>query len=225
MTAFTYEGRPVPPDAREALLGDAATRAWIVRAAVAHPGVAAAVVAAAVSLLDDPAAGARAAALLALRALSARPQVSAVCDAFFAAPAAFVGVADPLAPGRTLAQSALAFVTGAAPRTHAGARDLLRRGLAIAELRAEAWRALAADDGESPLPHLADLLREHPRLAGPVATQYALVHTALCERAAQAVADLPDEPKRAFAAALQKHLLRIHAVKRWVACRRALFGR
>jgi hypothetical protein len=225
MTAFTYEGRPVPPDLREALLGDAPTRAWIVRAAVAHPGLADALLAEAAALVAEPEPLARAVGVQVLRALAARPRVGAVCDAFAAAPERFVGVPDPLFPERTLAQSALAFVTEAAPRTHAGARALLRRGLGVPELRVEAWRALAADDGESPLPHLADLIRQHPQLAGPVATQYALVHTALCERAAHAVADLPDEPKRAFAAALQKHLLRIHAVKRWVACRRVLFGK
>lgn len=97
--------------------------------------------------------------------------------------------------------------------------------MGVPELRVEAWRVMAADDGEGPLPHLADFLREHPHLAGPVATQYALVHQSLCEAAATAVAPLPEDLRRAFAASLQKHLMRIHSVRRWVTCRRILFGK
>jgi hypothetical protein len=216
----TFEGKALPagPALAEALRGEA--RAWLVRAAVSDAAFADAVLAAADGLL---AGDAPAVALHLYRALAARTRLAHVAAAFTADPPRFVGVPDALAPGRTLAQTALAFVADVAPRAHP-ARELLRRAMAVPELRREAWQALA-DDGEGPLPHLADLIREHPQLAGPVATRYALVHTPLCEAAARAAAALPDEPKRAFGAALQKHLMRIHAVRRWVECRRILFGR
>ncbi|MEZ4472419.1 MAG: hypothetical protein R3F60_16820 [bacterium] len=90
-------------------------------------------------------------------------------------------------------------------------------------MRALAWKV--ADAPAAILPHLAALLTEHPALAGEAGTRFALLFGEHCEAAAAAVAPLPAPTREAFAAALEKHLLRVHAVKRWVACRRLLLGR
>ena len=50
-----------------------------------------------------------------------------------------------------------------------------------------------------------------------------LVHSDHSLAACQALAEIPEEIRRAFAAELEKHLKRIFAVKLWIDCRRALF--
>lgn len=224
---FEFEGRPAPEPARLGLaLADDADRARLVRAAVVHAPFAAAVLDACRALLTAETPRDRAAAVHVAHALGARPLVDPVCAALAEAPDGFVGVPDPLGPdGATLALTALRFLIEVALPDHPGTRRALRDAMAIDELRVEAWHALGARDPEAVLPHLGALLTQAPRLAGAVATRFALVHTPHVEAAARAVAPLPEETRRAFAADLEKHLRRIFAIRRWVTCRRILFGR
>lgn len=217
-----FEGRPLPlPEGLgAALIG--ADRAWLVRAAVVHGDFARALAdAARVSLsARDP--RARAAALAVVEALSARAVVGAVIDAVRGAPGDWVGVPDVIAGG-TLAQTALRLAVESWGARRAA--DFARWALGVPELRVDAWRALGAEDPHIVLPHLAVLLSEAPALAGEVATRFALVHGEQCVAACDAIAGLPMETRRAFGATLEKHLRRVFAIRRWVECRRALFGR
>ncbi|MFN3197833.1 MAG: hypothetical protein ACE366_05380 [Bradymonadia bacterium] len=208
-----------------ALLHSEASRSWLIRAAVESPALAEAMEDVAADWLAGGTTLERAVAIHTGRALMARMLIAPVVQGLSAQDGRFVGVEDALAPGRTLAQTALDFLIQVRPRNHRASAEVLRASLAVPELRVEAWRAICADDPEGPLPYLADLILGSPELAGPIATQYALVHTDHCEAAARAVADLPEPLKRAFAEALHKHLDRIHSIKRWVYCRRILFGK
>ncbi|MCB9547217.1 MAG: hypothetical protein H6706_15405 [Myxococcales bacterium] len=220
-----FEGAPLPAgDAlAQALQGDAASRARLVRAAVVHAPFAAAVVATCQALFADGAPRPRGAAIHAAHALLARALIGPLAEAVAAD--ALVGVADPFQPGRSLAYSALLYLAEVAPPWDARARAALAHGLSQPELRPLAWRVIGADAPEAVLPHLGALLTEQPALADEVGTRFALLFPTHCEAAAAAVAPLPLATREAFAAALEKHLLRVHAVKRWVACRRLLLGR
>ncbi|MCB9553327.1 MAG: hypothetical protein H6705_15890, partial [Myxococcales bacterium] len=138
-------------------------------------------------------------------------------------PADWIAIPDPEHPDRTLAQAALRLaLTLAGPRRLA---DTLRWALTVPELAPDAWHALGADDPDAVLPHLAALLTTTPALAPAVATRFALVHTARSADACRALAPLPEATRRAFAAALEKHLRRVSALRQWITCRRILFGR
>ena len=221
-----FEGRVLPDDAAllTAISGDAANRGWLVRAGVVDPPFASALLAAARAGLADPSAQVRGAALQVADALLARPLLDRVVDCLIDAPHAWFGVTDPVTGG-TLAQGALRFVERAAPPGHPARARVLRAALPVPEVRVQAWRALGADDPAAVLPHLATLLTDAPGLADELATRLALLHLDLCEPACVALADAPESVRRAFANPLERHLKRIFAIKRWVACRRALFGR
>lgn len=221
-----FEGRALPDAAACAALiragGD--DRAWLVRAAVVHATVADAVVAASEALLTDDDAS-RGAALATLRALASRGSVPAVIEALRAAPERWIGALDREDPTRTLAQAALRLAIELAGPRRPAVADALRWAIAVPELRLDAWHALGADAPDAVLPHLGALLQATPALAEAVATRFALVHTERCEDACHAIAALPETTRRAFAAPLEKHLRRISAIRRWVGCRRILFGR
>lgn len=214
---------PEPADPTAALAARLTTdRAALIRAAVVDPALADAVTAAALTHLTAPAPQ-RAAALQALRALAARGAVPALIAALRAHPADWLAIPDPENPPRTLAQTALHLaLTLAGPHR---LTDTLRWALTIPELAPDAWHALGADDPDAVLPHLAALLTAAPALAPAVATRFALVHTPRCEDACRALAPLPEATRRAFAATLEKHLRRVAAIRRWITCRRLLFGR
>lgn len=224
-TPFLFEGHQIPT--REALadaLLDDRRRPWLVRAAVENAGLADAVDEIAIGLLasDDP--HARGVALQLGRALMTRALISAVLKAL-ERPEGLVGCPDPQQPRQTLAQSAVDYLVEVRPRGHRAIERALRAAMAFPELRTRVWDALSGEDPEAMLPHLAELIEQAPELARAVATRYALVHTEHCEAASEAVIDLSPELKAAFGEALNKHLTRIHAIKRWVACRRILFGK
>lgn len=219
----TFEGVPWPTDLPAALL-DADQRARWVRAAVVHASFAGDVITACTAMLAAEAPEARSVAIQVGRALLARALTTPLAAAILADDPAFAATPDPGRPGWTLAQSALALVAEVASPGHREARAALRHALGRPDLMALAWRVVGGEDADAVLPHLPELLRTHPELADEVGTRFALLFTDRCEEAAQAAAGLPEATRRALGAALEKHLLRIHAVKRWVACRRALFG-
>ncbi len=226
MTGAAWDGGPLPAgDALRAALCDPAARPRLVRAAVVDAAFAAEVDGWVPALLADPDPQARGAALLLAQALCGRHHAARISAALRDDAAALVGIADPAQPGQTLALSALRYLVSIPGPRHRAARPGIQASLAHPELRVEAWRAMADDEPEAVLPHVAALLRAAPELADPVATRFALVHTAHVEAAAAEVAGLPEATRRAFGAALEKHLKRIFAVKRWVACRRILFGK
>ena len=205
---------------------DPDTRARIVRAAVEDRAVHAALLPVVEAGLRDADAGRRAVALHLARALMARSLLTPVLDAFDAAPEAFLGVPDPEARtgAGTLAQAVFAFVREARPRGHARAEAFLRQALSWPELRVEAFYAIGMDDGAVLRPHLVALLGERPDLAAALGTQYALLHKDEALAACEVLSAAPEAPRRAFWAALSRHLDRVHAIKLKVACRRALFG-
>lgn len=209
------------------LTSDPETRARIVRAAVEDRVVHAALLPVVEAGLRDADVGQRAVALQLARALMARSLLEPVLDAFAAAPEAFLGVPDPEARapgGGTLAQAVFAFVREARPRGHARAEAFLRQALSWPELRVEAFYAIGMDDGAVLRPHLVALLADRPDLAGPLGTQYALLHRGDALAACETLAAAPEAPRRVFWTALSRHLDRVHAIKLKVACRRALFG-
>lgn len=221
---FEFEGRRTPPaeGLRAALpaLVRGPERAWIVRAAVVSAPLADAALEAAESMLDGPPDD-KSAALIVAHGLLGRRLVAPLADRMTSD--GWLGVPDPAAPRSTLAQQALRFVVDAiGPRR---ARPILERAIAVPELRVLAWGALAGEAPDLVLPHLAALLTEAPGLAPDVATRFALVHTARCHEACRAISGLPEPTRRAFGLALEKHLRRIFAIRRWAECRRILFGR
>lgn len=209
-----------PADLRAALL-DPAGRAAVVRAAVVRGALADAAVAEAGRMLDDSV-EARSAALVVARALVGRRLVPALLARL--ADPGWAGVEDPARPGASLAQGALRFAVEAVGPRRADVRAALERAVDVPGLRVIAWRALADDAPTVVLPSLGALLAEAPGLAEEVATRFALVHGALCPAACRAVAGLPAPTRRAFGAALEKHLRRVSAIRRWAECRRILFG-
>lgn len=226
MSATGWDGAPIPQGLalREALLDDA-QRPRLVRAGVVDHQVAQAIDDWVVDLLGDPDPRARGVALQLAHAGGARWHARPVARALAERAADFVGVPDPIQPGQSLGQSALRYLVAVPGAGHSAARSGLAAALAHGELRLEAWRGLADQDPAVLLPHVADLLRQDPALAEPVATRFALVHTDHAEAVCAEVAGLPEATRRAFAQALEKHLKRIFQVKRWVVCRRVLFGR
>ncbi|MCB9538840.1 MAG: hypothetical protein H6704_21610 [Myxococcales bacterium] len=218
-----FEGRTLPVGSalRAALCGDGPTRAWLVRAAVVHPPFTALLMDTAGALFADADADARAAALEVAAALNARPLLARLVDALEARPEDWL--TGP--PGATPGHRALAFVERAAPPRSALRRRALAWALTQPALQLAAWRGLGMEHPDLLVPHLPDVLAAAPELADPLATRLALVHTDHCEAACRALAPAPEDLRRAFAAPLEKHLRRIFAIKKWVACRRALFGR
>ncbi len=218
-----FEGRllPVGPALRAAVCGEAATRAWLVRAGVVHPPFTALLLDVAGDLFAAPEAEARAAALEVAAALNARPLLARLVEALEARPAEWLDGPAGATPGHR----ALAFVERAAPPRSALRRRALTWALEQPALRLAAWRGLGMEHPDLLIPHLADVLAAAPDLADPLATRLALVHTDHCEAACRALADAPEELRRAFAGPLEKHLRRIFAIKKWVTCRQALFGR
>ncbi|MCB9521959.1 MAG: hypothetical protein H6702_01095 [Myxococcales bacterium] len=226
MSATAWDGGPLPEgEALRAALLDDAQRPRLVRAGVVDPHVAQAADAWVQPLLFDPDPRARAVGLQVAHAGGSRMHARPVAQALVERAQAFVGVPDPLHPGQTLGQSALRYLVAVPGPGHSAARAGLAAALAHAELRLEAWRALADEDPAVLLPHVGDLLAQAPELAEPVGTRFALVHTAHVEAACLAVAGLPEVTRRAFGQAVEKHLKRIFQVKRWVACRRILLGK
>lgn len=222
--AFEFEGRPTPPPedlvtVLPALLRST-RREWLLRAAVVSEPLAEAVIDAAEGLIGADVAG-RSCALFVARGLGARRLVPAVGRRLFGK--GWVGTADPAEPRRTLAQQGLRFIIEAVGPTRS--RAYLETAMAVPELQVIAYGALAAEEPQAILPHLGDLLVRNPGLAGDVATRFALVHTEHCEAAARAVSALPEPIRIEFGRALEYQLMRISEVKRWVACRRLLFGR
>lgn len=218
-----FEGRLLPVGAalRTAIGGDRATRAWLVRAGVVHPPFTTLLLEACGALFADPDAAQRAAALEVAAALNARPLLAALVDALEDRPGDWL--VDEA--GATLGHRALAFVERAAPPRSALRRRALAWALEQPALRLAAWRGLGMEHPDLLIPHLAEVLRAAPELADPLATRLALVHTEHCEAACRALAAAPEDLRRDFAAPLEKHLRRIFAIKKWVACRQALFGR
>ncbi len=213
---FEFEGRLAPGSSElgEAL-GVEADRAWLVRAAVVYPPVADAVARSCERWLREEDASRWRLALELVGALGVRSLVDCLAERLPAFAADDVAVA----------RDALTLVVALASPGRASRRETLRWALGTPELRVLAWGALGADDPEAVLPHLGELLRQAPELAGEVGRRFALIHTPHCHDAARAVASLPEATRRAFAAELEKHLRRVFQIRRWAECRRILFGR
>ena len=211
---------PSAPDLDAALL-DWRLRPEVVRAAVVHADLAEVVSARLPGLLASGQPRAQAAALAVAHGLCARSLTDTVCEAL----PALTGVRDPLDPEQTLAHRALYFLIEIARPSHQAAQRAIRAAMAEPGLRIVAWGALGNAPASASLPHLFALLDEAPDLAGEVGTRYALVHTESALAASEILATAPLEVRQAYADTLEKHLKRIFAVKKWVVCRRALFGR
>lgn len=217
-----FEGAPLPTAAELPLALVEGDRPRLVRAAVVHAFFAGQVITACTAMLDDPRPGGRGTALQVGHALQARAMADAVAAKILSDSKDFYGVPDPVGRHGSLAAAAVAFLAEVPSPGHAQARLALRQALAHPELAPLAWKVVVEPDAI--LPHLATLLITRPDLAAEAGTRFALLATDRCEEAATVVASLPEGTRRAFAAALEKHLLRIHAVKRWVHCRRILLG-
>lgn len=160
------------------------------------------------------------------RALLARRVARHAAERMLSTPADFYGHVDPIAPEApvSLALTTVRLVAVGRTTSMTAASALLRAALEHAETRREAFLAVAEHDADAALEHLGPLLEAHPDLAGAVGTLFALEHITRCEDAARKVAPLSKTTREAFAEALHKHLDRVHAIKRWVGCRRILFG-
>lgn len=213
---FEFEGSAVPgPGGLRAALLVEADRPRLVRAAVVYSTVAEAALEVAEGLLasDDDDEEVRVGLQL-VDALGARKLVPTLVERL------------PSWVGRgQIARHAFELVVRLAPPIAPHRYRALRWAMTVPELRLLAWHALADDDPEATLPHLAELLDQAPQLAGQVATRFAIVHTAHCLRASQQIARLDEPTRRAFAADLEHQLKRIFQVRIWAECRRALFGR
>lgn len=220
---FEFEGRRTPDadalaDELPALLLGREQH-WILRAAVVSEPLAEAILTVAAELIERSAAG-RSVGITAARALCGRRLVPAITARMFGR--GWLGTPDPGNPRHTLAQNALRAVVEIIGPSRA--RPHLEQAMALPELRVIAYGALAADEPEVILPHLAKLLSEAPGLAEDVAIRFALVHTQACQAACHALKGLPKATRISFGAALQRQLERIGEVRRWVECRRILTG-
>ncbi len=201
------------PDGLRAALLDEVQRARMVRAAVVYPQVTEAAVEVARSLLlsgEDDEVGV---GLQIVDALGARMLGRMMSERL----PSWVG-------RRQLARYALTLLVRLAPPSAPHRHASLRWAMTVPELRLIAWAALGDEEPDATLPHLADLLTEAPHLAGPVATRFAIVHTAHCLRASEQIAELDEATRRAFATDLERQLKRIFQVRMWAECRRVLFG-
>lgn len=223
LMSIEFEGRLVPDDLLAAMIS-ADTRPWLVRAAVCHPQLAAEIGILCEQVLTDDTASSKAlgASIQTAHALMIRrltPLIAAGIET-----GRWRERADPTQPGASLLRSALACIVDIARPDAETARRAIRHCLTVHSLRAHAWRATQPSDIEAILKNLTPLLQEAPALAPEVATRLALLHPERCLEAAHCVAALEIGTRRAFADALEKQLKRVFAIKRWVECRRALFG-
>ncbi len=202
------------------------TRPGVVRACVEDAGLARRVADLAIDHLGAERVDDRALAVNLGRALLARRVARHAAERMLATPTDFYGHVDRIAAEApvSLALSTVRLVAVGRTTSMAAASALLRAALEHAETRREAFLAVAEHDADAALEHLAALLEAHPDLAGAVGTLFALEHTTRCEDAARQVAPLSKGTREVFAEALHKHLDRVHSIKRWVACRRILFG-
>lgn len=219
-----FEGRPLPPaDALlAALRGEPAERARLVRAGVVDADLCEAIGHHATALLGAQAPADRGLGLELLRALALRSRVAGAVARFDEAPEAFLGVPDPQRPGRTLAQSLLAFVVEGRPRGAPDIEAFLHRALGVPELQVEVAYAIAADAPAALVPHLGSLLSARPELATPLGTLFALRAPEAALAACTAAAQTPTA--EAFAQGLLRGLERTHAVALAARCRRILRG-
>lgn len=226
--APTFEGRGLPSEADifAVLRRDAVDRAWLLRVAVTDREWARRVSKVAESQLTSADVEGRAVAIFVLRALASRSAAPAVAAAVTRTPELYFGLSNPLRPEVTLAGAALEYLAEARSTADVPTRDALVMALFHDETRVTAFRALSGDSslGEVLLPQVGPLLTLHPEQAAAVATAFALVHTPLCEACSAEVARLPEATRRLFGDAMFKHLDRVHQIKRWVGCRRLLFG-
>jgi len=208
-----------------ALCGDADARARLVRAAVVDLAWATEVFGACRELLEDGAPRGVAVALVVGSALNARSLVGPVTVALTHQRETWRVRADPLTPTQSLAASALHFLSKAALPRDDSVTEVFAWGLEVDDLCRLAWRRLGQRAPAAVLERLPTLLRLAPDLADEVGTVFALVHGELVVDAARAVAGVEEPARSTVAAAMEKHLYRIKAIKRWVACRRALAGK
>ncbi len=219
-----YEGVPLPPESElpTALVGP--DRPRLVRAAVVHAFFAHQVINACTAMLADERGEWRGTAIRVGHGLLARALAEPLAAVILSDSKDFYDVLDPVGRHGTLAESAVAFLAEVPSAGHPGARAALRHAMGRPALAPLAWKVVGGEDPDAVLPHLAALLTAHPGLAAEAGTRFALLFSDRCEEATTQVAGLPEATRRVFGAALEKHLLRIHAVKRWVQCRRILFG-
>ena len=177
--------------------------------------------------LADADAEARALAVTLGRALLSRTLARRTAETMLAQPALYYGHVDTVGPEApvSLALSAVRLVAVGRTAGMAPAHALLRSAMRQPETRREAYLAVAEEDADAAVEEVEALLAQSPDLATAVGTLFALRHTPRCEDAARGVARLPEPTRVVFAEALHKHLDRVHAIKRWVACRRILLGR
>ncbi len=208
-------------------LADPTQRPRWVQACVEDAALARQVLAHASTHSDSPDVAARALAVTLGRALLSRVMARRTAEVMLAQPALYYGHVDTVGPEApvSLALSAVRLVAVGRSPGMAPAHALLRAAMQHDETRREAYLAVAEEDADAAVRELAALLAQCPDLASAVGTLFALRHTSRCEDAARAVAPLPESTRVAFAGALHKHLDRVHAIKRWVACRRLLLGR
>ena len=222
-----FEGAPLPAGEalRSALCGDPAERAHLVRAAVVDVEWAGAVIEACETLIEAREPRAVAAALAVSTALVARGLVPLVAQTLMEHRDEWVSIPDPIAPDQSLAATALDFLAKAALPRDARVIDVFVWALDVESLCRVAWRRLGQRAPEDLIPMLPKLLSLAPDLADEVGTVFALVHGELVIDAARAIAPMDPAVRDPVAAAMEKHLYRIRAVRRWVACRRALTGK
>jgi len=208
-------------------LADPLQRPRWVQACVEDAALAREVIDRAAGELAAPRVDARALAVTLGRALLSRTLARHAAQVMLAQPTLYYGHLDTVGPDAptSLAVSAVRLVAVGRTAGMVPAHALLRAAMQRDETRREAYLAVAEEDADAAVRELAPLLAQCPELSVAAGTLFALRHTARCEDAAQAVATLPEGTRVAFAGALHKHLDRVHAIKRWVACRRLLLGR
>jgi len=205
-----------------ALCESAETRARLVRAAVVDADWAQDVSRACEELLTDDRPLANAVALSVASALVARELVPAVADTLSERKEAWLASVDPLEPSQSLAASALQFLARAAMPRDPRVNGVFVWALDIESLCRMAWRRLGQRAPREVIPRLPNLLAQAPDLAGEVGTVFALVHGELVVDAAKVIKNIEPRVRDVVADAMKKHLYRIKAIRRWVACRQAL---
>ncbi len=208
-----------------ALCGDIDTRERLVRAAVVDVSWAQEMVEACDELVRADRPQSVAVGLAVAAAIVARGLVPTVADTLLARREDWLNCVDPLAPDRSLAAGALAFLARVALPRDRRVNAVFIWALDVEALCRQAWRRLGQRAPDEVIPRLPNLLARAPDLAGEVGTVFALVHGDRVVDAAKVLAGVDPAVRDVAAAAIEKHLYRIKAVSRWVACREALAGR